>query len=113
MELTLETYRKANTESSSTEIGPSKVTIEQAKYREIEELEAKLKDSGQNEILVDFKQGELDIEAPRAHSALKEVKLRLFMDEEAEAGLFHVVAKSAEDNSLIYTEPTLVRMVAL
>ena len=113
MELALETYRKAPTHTISEEIGRSKLTIGQGEYRELERLEAKLKDSGKAEILVDLREREIEIETPDAHADLKDTKVRMFLDGEAQAGLFHVVAKSAVDDSLIYTEPTLVRLIAL
>lgn len=113
MELRLETFRKTANESNSEEIGQSRITIGQAEYRELERLEKKLKDSDENEMMIDLTNRDVEIETPDASGELKDTKVRLFLDEEAQAGLFHVVAKSAMDDSLIYTEPSLVRMVAL
>ncbi|SRR6056297_2615094 len=113
MELALDTYRKATAQDSSEEIGRTKLTIEPEDYRELERLEESLKESGQPEMLVSIREGMFDIETPEGHGDLLEPRLRMFLDHETEAALFHVVATSSADNSLIYTEPALVRLVAM
>tara|TARA_R110002049_G_scaffold223668_1_gene395314 strand:- start:792 stop:1133 length:342 start_codon:yes stop_codon:yes gene_type:complete len=113
MELALETYRKAKTHDSSEEIGRTKLTINPEDYRKLEHLEETLKKSGQSEMLLNIKDGMFDIDTPQGNGNLLEPRLRMFLDQETEAALFHVVARSSADNSLIYTEPTLVRLVAM
>jgi hypothetical protein len=113
MELALETFRKTASDERSESIGHSKMVVRDASYRALARLEEALKGREQNEMMIDIDANKLQLDTPDECSDLSDCKIRLYIDEESRAGLFHVVGRQARDNSLIYTEPAMVRLIAL
>ena len=112
MELALETFRKPAKTAPSEAIGISKVVIDETAYRALEKLEKRLTVSEESELLVAAKDEPLAIKAPEAFDDLRNTRIRLFLDD-SDAAHFHFTARRAEDNSLIYTEPAMIRLVAM
>jgi len=112
MEIALETFRKPAMDMPSETIGRSTITIGETGYLELEKLEKQLLDSGQTELMVDTDGRAMQLDTPIKQDDLRETRIRVFLDEDAQAG-FHIVAKHAQDDSLIYTEPAMVRLVVV
>ena len=112
MELALETFRKPTQQAPSESIGISKVVVDETAYRALEKLERQLTASEHPVLLVAAESEPLDLEAPDAFSDLRNTRIRLFLDD-TDAGHFHFTARRAQDNSLIYTEPAMIRLVAM
>jgi len=113
MDIALETFRRPCTDASPESIGRSTVTIDEAGYLALARLEQKLIDSGQDELFMDTDERTIHIDPPLNQNDLRDRKVRVFLDENTQAGVFHVVARHARDDSLIYTQPTMVRLVAI
>jgi hypothetical protein len=113
MEIALETFKKPGTDTPPENIGRSTVTIDEAGYLALSRLEQELLESGQREVLMDTDERTIQIVPPVNQSELRDSKIRVFLDEETRAGVFHVVARHARDNCMIYTQPTMVRLVAI
>lgn len=113
MDIALDTFKKPAPGMPSENIGRSTITIDETGYLSLERLEQKLLDSGQAELLVDTDEKTLQLHAPVDQEDLRDTRIRLFLDNDTRAGLFHLVAQHARDESIIYTEPTLVRLVAV
>lgn len=111
MQLSLETFCKGADEQSSNEIGRSAVTVSADSYRKLEALEQQLRESDQQELFADIHDTAIDVETPDAVDQLRQCKVRLYLDGEQQAAHFHLVGHRADDNSLIYTNPVLVRTV--
>ena len=113
MNLSLDTYRKSSSHQTSENIGRSSIVVGDAGYRALGELEERLKRLDQTELLMDMESGSFQVNAPDGCEDLRDCKVRLFLDDETDSGLFHIVGRLARDNSLVYTEPTVVRLLAL
>jgi hypothetical protein len=113
MQLSLETFCKTPGEQRSSEIGRSELTVSAASYRKLEALEDKLRESDQQELFADVDDTAIEVETPAAVDGLKECKVRLYVDREEQAAHFHVIGRQAGDNSLIYTNPVLVRTLVV
>ena len=112
MELAVETFRKPTKNAPSEAVGISKVTVDEAAYRALEHLEERLTASDQEEMTVAIDEESPAVETPETLNELKDTRIRLFLDDN-NAAHFHVTARLAQDNSLIYTEPTMIRLVAM
>jgi hypothetical protein len=113
MEIALDTFKKPATGMPSENIGLSTVTIGAEGYLELERLEQELLESGKPEVLVDADDKTVQMETPLGQDELREPRIRVFLDDDTQGGFFHVVARDARDGGVIYTEPTMVRLVAV
>lgn len=113
MKLSLNTYRKPSARQPSENIGRSDIVVGDAGYRTLEQLEERLKTMDESELMMDIESDSFQVSAPDGCDDLYDCKVRLFMDHESDSGLFHIVGRLARDNSLVYTEPAVVRLVAL
>jgi hypothetical protein len=112
MEIAVETFRKPTKNAPSEVVGISKVTVDEAAYRTLEKLEERLTASEKDEMTVATDEGSPALETPEALNDLRDTRIRLFLDDN-NAAHFHVTARLQQDNSLIYTEPTMIRLVAM
>ena len=113
MELALETYRKPTLEGSSESVGHARVVVRDGGYRALERLEERLRESEQDELMLDIGASDIELELPDECGDMSDCKLRVYLDGETRAGLFHVVGRTSRDSSLVYTEPAMVRLIAL
>ena len=113
MELSLETYVKRGATEAAEEIGRAKLVVQPGGYQHLESLESQLRETGAEEILVDFDARHIALEMPQPLAEIKEPKLRVTLEKEAALGHFHVVAKHAEDDSLIYTNTATIRTLVM
>ncbi|KAA1191902.1 hypothetical protein F0M18_10265 [Pseudohalioglobus sediminis] len=113
MELALETFRKTARQSPSDPIGIASFKVDEDTYKMLEKLENRLKDEGSRELFHEVHPRELELDMPDKCGEISDCKLRLYLDAESGAGHFHVVAEEQHNGNLIYTEPTMIRMVAL
>ena len=77
----------------------------------LEELEKELMQSDEDTLLRDVSPETIHLETPAACGDLKECQLRLVHENDLEASHVHVVARQASDNSLVYTDTVMVRML--
>jgi hypothetical protein len=82
-------------------------------YRALEQLEQQLKENDQPELMMDVAASQIDLDLPGECGEVNQCKIRVYLDEETRAGLFHFVGHASRDDSLVYTEPTMVRLIAL
>lgn len=113
MELSLETFVKRDAATGAEEVGRAKVVVQPGGYQHLESLENQLRETGAEEILVDFDTQHIALEMPRPLAEIKEPKLRVTLEKEGALGHFHVVAKHARDDSLIYTNTATIRTLAM
>ena len=113
MEISVDTFLKKNPRATSETVGRTTLCVEEKAFLELAEMEQTLQDSASRELTVPAAEGAIDIDAPRALGALQDPMVRVFLDRESQAGHFHLVAKRAQDQALVYTEPTMIRLVAM
>lgn len=111
MDITVETFVKPQAGESSEAMGQTRLSLDDKTYRELLKLEERLLDSESEELMIAA--GSVDIDAPAKLGSLAEAKMRLFLDPSQDAAHFHLVAKRSTDGALVYTEPTMIRMVAV
>jgi len=111
MNITVETFLKQQPGDTSEPVGPTRLSLEEPAYRDLLKVEERLLDSGQEELLVEAQR--VDIETPSGLGPLDAPRMRVFLDPSKEAAHFHLVAKRSTDGALVYTEPTMIRMVAV
>ncbi len=113
MDISLETFVKQDPSFSSETAGATSITVQESGYLELESLEEKLKASQERELLVPVRDKSVEVSVPGGVGALEDQKLRIFLDEQGEEGYFHLVARRASDDALVYTEPAMIRLVAV
>ena len=111
MDITVETFLKQQPGDTSEPVGPTRLSLDESAYRDLLKLEERLLDSGSEELLVEAQS--VDIEAPSELGRLDAPRMRIFLDPSKEAAHFHLVAKRDTDGALVYTEPTMIRMIAV
>ena len=111
MDITVETFVKEQPGNSSEPMGPTRLSLNEAAYRDLLKLEEQLVDSESRELMVGA--NTVDIDAPAKIGSLAEPQMRLFLDPSKDAAHFHLVAKRSTDGALVYTEPTMIRMLAV
>ena len=113
MDISVETFLKPNPESISDTVGQTRLSVSESTYLELVELEETLKDRTSRELMVAVDDHAIDVRAPRNLGSLREQQVRIFLDGEGQAGHFHLVAKRSSDGALVYTEPTMIRLLAV
>lgn len=113
MELSLDTFIEESGRSDDESVGRSTVSIGDESFVKLAELESALKEATSDEILVDAASHHIDLQAPSELGRLGELKVRVFLDPESQLGVFHLIAKRESDAAEVFTEPTMIRMVAL
>ncbi len=113
MDISLDTFLKPEPAAASEIVGRTRLSLDEGAYRQLFELEEKLKERATRELLVDAEECAIDVNAPQEIGDLKEPQVRVFLDKEGEAGHFHLVATRASDDALVYTEPTMIRLMAV
>ena len=111
MQLTLDTYRKDAPGQASQELGISTLEFAEPEIRLLEELEKELMQSDEDTLLREVSPEAIHLETPAACGELKDCQLRLVHENDLEASHVHVVARQASDNSLVYTDTVMVRML--
>ena len=112
MQLSLDTYCKTEGRPSR-EIGRSTVEVSAGGFRALESLEEKLRASEQQELYADADEASITLELPEAIDSLTDCQVRVFLGGEEQAAHFHLVGREANEGSLVYTNPVMVRMVAV
>jgi hypothetical protein len=113
MKLSLETFLKLDTQDASEKVGPTSLSVDEGAYMELVEYEETLKVASSRETLIPIDDSTIDVDAPDHLGGLKEQKVRIFLDEEGREAHFHLVAKRASDEALVYTEPTMIKLIAI
>ena len=111
MQLRLDTYRKGAPGETSQELGVSTLEFAEPEIRLLEKLEKELMQSDENSLLHDVSPKALHLDTPAACGALKDCQLRLVHENDLDASHVHLVAKQASDDSLVYTDTVMVRML--
>lgn len=112
MELSVETFLKPTPQASSETVGQARLSLNESVYQQLTDLEQTLKNSASKEVTIAASEHDIDIDSPSDVGALKDKKVRVFLDRENQAGHFHLVAKRSSDEALVYTEPAMIRLVA-
>jgi hypothetical protein len=102
MEITVETFLKPNPQAESEAAGRTTLVIDENAFLALEKAEE----------LYAVRDQDIDVDLPSDIGALKEENVRIFLSPGSEAGHFHLVARRAEDDALVYTEPAMIRLVA-
>ncbi len=113
MDLSLETFLKTDPRDRSEEIGPTIFAVDEDAYLELVEHEEALKNSSAREVHVPIDEASVDVNAPVRVGCLKDQKLRIFLDNEGKDAHVHLVAKRASDEALVYTEPAMIKLIAI
>ncbi len=113
MNIALETFKQPTTDVPPENIGRSTVSIGEDGYLALSRLEQELLQTDQDELLMDTDEKTVQLDAPVGQGELHDSKVRVFLDEETRAGVFHLVARHSRDNSMIFTEPTMLRLIAI
>lgn len=113
MDIALETFKQPAANLPPENIGRSTVSIGEEGYLALSRLEQELQRSGQDELLLDADQNTIQLDAPIKEDELHDSKVRVFLDEDTKAAVFHLVARHSRDNSMIFTEPTMLRLIAI
>lgn len=113
MDISVETFLKPDPGATSESVGLTRLSVEESAYVELMELEENLKDSNNRETMVSAETHAIEVSTPQKIGELKEPQVRVYLDSQSGLGHFHLVAKRASDNALVYTEPTMIRLVAV
>ncbi len=113
MELTVETHLKPNQNQASRDVGLTKMLIEESVYHMLEEMEDELVESNQREMFKDIEPESIHLQMPDNFGELSDCQVRMYMPRGVDSGQFHLVGHRASDNSLVYTDAVMVRMVAV
>ncbi|TDG15983.1 hypothetical protein E2F43_07095 [Seongchinamella unica] len=111
MDITVETFLKEKNQNTSEPVGPTRLTLDESAYRDLVKLEQRLLSTEMPELLVDAEA--VDVAAPSELGPLDNQQMRLFTDPAEDAAHFHLVARRSSDGALVYTEPTMIRLVAV
>ncbi len=113
MDISVDTFLKPDLGTASETVGRTTMSLDESAYQKLVEVEELLKDRSSQEMLVPVDEHEIDVSAPGDLGDLTEQKVRVFLGTDEQAGHFHLVAKRASDRALVYTEPTMIRLVAV
>ncbi len=113
MELSVDTFLKSTPEAKSDVVGRTTITVDEEGFRQLEKLEESLKSSGSEELLAPVHEAAIQAEVPADLGEIRDQKVRIFLGEDGETGQFHLVAKRVDDEALVYTEPTIIRLIAV
>ena len=113
MDLSLETFLKTDPRDRSEEMGPTNLAVNEDAYMELLKHEEALKRSPSRELQIPISEASIDVDAPDHLGWLKDQKLRIFLDNESHDAHFHLVAKRARDEALVYTEPAMIKLIAI
>lgn len=113
MELVLETHRKPAPHLLSEDIGLTRVVIEEPVYKMLEAMEQSLTQSNDREVFKSIDPADLHLAMPCACEGIESCKVRMYLDREDSAGVFHIVGEGVADHSLIYTDAVKVRMITV
>ncbi|RLQ21762.1 hypothetical protein DWB85_10770 [Seongchinamella sediminis] len=111
MNITVETFLKAQPGDSSEPVGPSRLTLDDSAYQNLLKLEQQLMESDSPELVIPARR--VDVDAPAGVGPLDAPQMRVFLDPSKDAAHFHLVARRGSDGALVYTEPTMIRMLAV
>lgn len=111
MELVMETHSKTAPEASSDNIGLTKVVVEETVFKMLESMEQELIASSEKELFKAIDPNFMDLQLPMKNEELSDCRVRMYIDESDNTGLFHVVAHRQADNSLVYTDAVKLRTI--
>ncbi len=112
MQLTVEAWHKPELESNSRKLGRMRLDIDEQAYRSLEKIEKKLQESEEREAYLAVDPAELDLQLPRQCGQLSNFRIRVYLREEDDSGLFHLVGRREADDGLVYTNAVMLRTVA-
>jgi hypothetical protein len=113
MDLSLETFLKTAPRDTSEKVGPTSLSVDEDAYMELVEHQETLKVASSRETLVPIDDSTIDVNAPDHLGGLKDQQVRIFLDDEGQEAHFHLVAKRASDEALVYTEPAMIKLIAI
>ena len=113
MQLTLETWHKPQRARRSEEIGITRLEIDEHQYRRLEEVELELRSSDAKEAFLDLQDDDVILQPPAKCGSLADCRLRVYLRDDDDSGLFHLVGRRAKDDALVYTNSVMVRTVAV
>ena len=114
MQLTLETWNKSDVAEQLEEIGHTAISIDDDTFQQIASTEQSLRQrASSHEAFIDAEAGKVQIKPPPGIGGLVDCKLRVYLNEEDRNGRFHLIARREADNSMVYTRPVMINMIAL
>jgi hypothetical protein len=106
--LTLEGWRKAPGADTAQPLGRMSFQVSGRCHEALEAAGEELQRTGDPEAFIDVSPDELALEMPLECGPLVDCQFRVYLSEDDNRIQFHLVGHSARDNSLVYTNPTLV-----
>jgi hypothetical protein len=112
MQLTVEAWHKPEPASTSQALGLMRLDIDEKAYRSLEKIERKLQDSEEREAYLPVNPDELHLKIPSHCERLSDCQIRVYLRDEDDSGLFHLVGRRAGGDGLVYTNAVMLRTVA-
>ena len=114
MQLTLETWNRADGSEHLEEVGHTAIRMDDDKFQQIARTEQTLRQrDSSHEAFIDAEASKVQIKPPPGIGGLVDCKLRVYLNEEDRSGHFHLIARREADNSMVYTKAVMIKMVAL
>ncbi|MCC6076931.1 hypothetical protein ACFPTX_04440 [Pseudomonas sp. GCM10022188] len=104
----IESWCKRQPNEKSVPMGLMHFYIGGQNRRDLEEAEAYLQNSGEDEVLVPVDYNDLDLKTPPECGPLSDCRLRVYLRKDDQRGQFHLVGHRASDGSLVYSNAMLI-----
>jgi len=112
MKYVLETFRRTSSDDQAIELGTTRLILRDRELALMAKLEKRLCRINQSEIAVDINPDDIQMDAPASCGALKDCRLQLVFNMETHSSSFHVAARQASDNSIVYTDSVKMPLTA-
>ena len=89
-----------------------RLDIDEKAYRSLETIEKQLQEGEEREAYVAVDPDALDLQLPKNCGQLSDFKIRVYLREEDDSGLFHLVGRRKSGDGLVYTNAVMLRTVA-
>ena len=106
--LTLEGWCKNRGADTAQPLEQIRFRVSGRCHEALETAGTELKQTGDPEAFIDVSPDELELEMPPECGPLADCRFRVYVSEDDDRIQFHLVGHSVKDNSLVYTNPTLV-----
>lgn len=106
--LTIEGWRKPHHSTKSTPVGILRFRVHEQYHLLMEQAEHEMVQSHEPERFIDIDMDSLELETSKECGNLINCRFRVYLNPEDHRGHFHLVAESAQDHSLIYSNAVMV-----
>lgn len=109
--LTTDCYLKKTGDNDSQIIGKVKFHVSEADHRRLENAEAALQESGDDEIMLAISAEDIELQLPEAVGRLSDCQVRVYLNKQEDRGFFHIVGHRKSDGGLIYSDAIMIDYV--